>query len=1001
MAQTGGGNGGGRRRARRLAVLRSLFSRPSSAVGACVVAVFLLLLVFGPWIAPYSATQQILADARQGPTATHFFGTDHLGRDVFSRVILGTGSVVGLAGLGTVLAVVAGTLVGLVSGYRGGWLDEVLMRLFDSFLAIPALLLALLFLGALGPTRTGVALVILVVYMPIVARVVRSQVLATKSKAFVEMARLQGEPLGRILLREILPSALPALSVEAALRFSYAIFLVASLGFLGVGVGPPSPNWGLMVSEARNYATLTPWALFFPAGAIAVLVVAVNLTADGLKQSLLEPGRDRNRRGPATAVPLEPPADVEAAEALLSIRGLTVEYRQGDRWRGAVRDVSLDVEAGEVCAIVGESGSGKSTLALALLRHLSPSGRIRAGEAQLAGDDVLRLSPHALRNLRGRRVAFVPQDPQVSLNPSLRIGEQVAEQVRVHHGLGRRAAQQRVLRLLGDVDIADPPRVTASYPHQLSGGMQQRVMIAMALSGDPELLILDEPTTGLDVTTQAVVLDLLRSVIARRKAAALYVTHNLGVVAQIAQRVGVLYAGELVEEAPVENLFARPLHPYTYGLMASVPRLGELGREVVLAAMPGRIPALGEYAAECVFASRCPLAVDRCRAGRPALVRADENGRRVRCVRWEEIREQSAIPTWSVEEAAAEGAAAGGEVLVVQGLRKHFAGRRTLLSRGTPLRAVDGIDLRVEAGATLGLVGESGSGKSTLARAVAGLEFADAGELTLLGEPLSRALSERSRAQLRALQMVFQNPDEALNPYVAVGEALVRPLVRLRGTERNASRTECRRLLESVRLPGEYAQRRPEELSGGERQRVALARAFAAGPRLVILDEPTSSLDVSVQASLLNLLRALQRREGGAYLFISHDLAVVGHLADAVAVMYRGRLLEVGPTAGVFAPPYHPYTEALLASVPLADPRATQARVRLPELLGTEAGAVGCPFQARCPRKLGAVCEREDPPWRVTEGGGGLLCHIPLDELCTLQEPVFKFSGSRTCGGEG
>ncbi|MFO8034146.1 MAG: dipeptide/oligopeptide/nickel ABC transporter permease/ATP-binding protein, partial [Candidatus Bipolaricaulota bacterium] len=634
MGQTGGGSDGGRPRTRRLTGLRSLFSRPSSAVGAVMVAVFILFAVFGPWIAPYSATQQIPADAREGLSAQHFFGTDHLGRDVFSRVVLGTGSVVGLAGLGTALAVVAGTLVGLVSGYRGGWLDEVLMRLFDSFLAIPALLLALLFLGALGPTRSGVALVLLVVYMPIVARVVRSQVLATKPKAFVEMARLQGEPTPRILLREILPSALPALSVEAALRFSYAIFLVASLGFLGVGVGPPSPNWGLMVSEARHYATLTPWALFFPAGAIALLVVGVNLTADSLKQALLEPGRARGRPAVATAAPEDLwSADYEPEDALLSVRGLTVEYAQGSKWHGAVRDVNLDVRAGEVCALVGESGSGKTTLALALLRHLSPGGRIRTGVADLGGDDVLRLSGEELRRLRGRRVALVPQDPQVSLNPSLRIGEQMGEQIRVHQGVGRRAARRRVRELLSDVDISDPGRVARSYPHQLSGGMQQRVMVAMALSADPELLILDEPTTGLDVTTQAVVLDFLRSVVARRGAAALYITHNLGVVAQIAQRVTVLYAGELVEDAPVEDLFARPLHPYTHGLMAGVPRLGEAGREVALAAMPGRIPTLGEYADQCVFAPRCPLAVDLCRARRPQLEQAAA-GRWVRCVRW-------------------------------------------------------------------------------------------------------------------------------------------------------------------------------------------------------------------------------------------------------------------------------------------------------------------------------------------------------------------------------
>ncbi len=1001
MAHAGGGQAQEQRPARRPSFLRTLVARPATAIGLVLVGVFVVFALFGPWIAPYGATQQIPAAARQGPSLQHFFGTDHLGRDVFSRVVLGTGSVVGLAGLGTVLAVLSGTLVGLLSGYRGGWFDEVVMRLFDSLLAIPALLLALLFLGALGPTRTGVALVLLVVYTPIVARVVRAQVLATKPKAFVEMARLQGERLPRLLVREILPSALPALSVEAALRFSYAIFLVASLGFLGVGVGPPSPNWGLMVSEARNYATLTPWALFFPAGAIALLVVAVNLAADGLKQALLDPGHDGGR--PAVATPALPglaraPSEHNAGP-LLSLQGVTVDYAQGSRWQGAVRSVDLDVRAGEVCAVVGESGSGKTTLALALLRYLSPNGRVRAGRAMLRGDDLLRLPDGALRQLRGRRVGFVPQDPQVSLNPSHRIGTQMAEQIRAHGRLSRGAARSRALKLLGDVDIAEPQRVARSYPHQLSGGMQQRVMIAMALSTDPELLILDEPTTGLDVTTQAVVLDLLRLVIHRRDAAALYITHNLGVVAQVAHRVAVLYGGELVEDGDVDTLFAHPLHPYTHGLMASVPRLGEGGREVALAAMPGRIPELGETPEACVFAPRCPLAVEACRAAQPPLVEVEGGRRRVRCLRWDEVREGRAQLRWPVEEADEAAAEEAGTVLSVQELYKHFPGRRTLRGRTAPVRAVDRVDLTVRAGETLGLVGESGSGKSTLARVVAGLEVADSGKLTLLERRLPARLSRRDRSQLGALQMVFQNPDEALNPHFSLGETLSRPLVRLRGRRRGEAWAEGGGLLELVRLPASYMGRRPHELSGGERQRVALARAFAASPKLIVLDEPTSALDVSVQASLLNLLRALQEREGGAYLFISHDLAVVGHLADRVAVMYRGRLMELGATEAVFAPPYHPYTEALLASVPLADPQATQAKVRLPDTISQDT-ASGCPFQQRCPRKLGMLCEQEVPPWRPTETDAGILCHIALEDLCKAQGPVFRFTDRRYCAEE-
>ncbi len=985
-------------------LLGQLYRKPTSAVGASLVLLFLTLALLGPFVAPYSATQ-ISPFRSEPPSWEHPFGTDHFGRDVFSRVILGAGSILALAGVGTLLAVLLGTLFGLVSGYRGGWLDEVVMRAFDSLLAVPALLLALLLLGTIGPAKNNVMIVLVVVYTPIVARVVRSEVLGVKTKGFVESARLQGESSAHILSREILPSVLPALSVEGAMRFTYAIFLVASLGFLGVGVQPPTPNWGLMVKEARDFAGLAPWSLLFPALAISVLVVAMNLLADGLKRVLQAPTQTgtvpRALRRARARAPRSPAGN--GAEPVVALRGVTVSYFQGGRRLDAVRDVDLTVARGQTYGLVGESGSGKSTLAMALMRYLSPNGAVTRGEVAFEGDDLLARDRAGMRAVWGRRMNLVPQDPLSSLNPSIRVGEQIAEILRQQLALSRPEAERRVTALLESVQIADPERVARSYPHQLSGGMQQRVMIAMALSTDPRFLALDEPTTGLDVTTEATVLDLVRDLIRRRDTAALYISHDLGVVAGIADRVAVLYAGELVEDAATEDLYRQPLHPYTQGLLDSVPRLGQSKRAVQLTSMRGQIPSLADLPSGCVFAPRCPLAVDRCWEERPQLETPDVDGapRRVRCHRWEEVYRGTA----SAERrpvSAAEGVEErrdGLPALALRGLKKHFRFRGALLDRlkGRPtpaVRALDGVDLTIRRGETLGLVGESGSGKSTLARCVVGLEEASSGEMELLEVALPRSLSERGRQTLQQLQMVFQNPQEALNPYMTVGQTLRRTLRKLGRLSAADAQAEARRLLRLVRLGEEYVDRLPAQLSGGEKQRVAIARAFAARPELVLCDEPTSALDVSVQARILNLLNDLQRAGNSAYLFISHDLSVVGYLADVVGVIYLGRLMEVGRTEALLAPPYHPYTEALLSSIPLLDPSQREARVRVQgDIPSATDVPSGCPFHTRCPRYLGAVCKAETPPWRETGDGHRIYCHIPLDELRRIQQPIFQAEG--------
>lgn len=707
---------------------------------------------------------------------------------------------------------------------------------------------------------------------------------------------------------------------------------------------------------------------------------------------------------------------------LLQIKNLTISYRQGRRWLDAVRDFTLQIEPGQTFGLVGESGSGKSTLALAIMRYLSDNGAIRQGRIVLNDQDMATLDGDAMRALWSTQIKLVPQNPLTALNPSLRVGEQLAEAL--DPNLPNGLIQERVLELLDMVHIADPSRVAQSYPHQLSGGMQQRVMIAMALSAEPALLILDEPTTNLDVTTEAAILDLFRELIAARNTAVLFVSHNLGVVGRLCDRVAVLYAGELIEDAAVGDLYRQPLHPYTRGLLDSVPRIGESKHRMLLRPIPGHIPQLDDLPPGCVFAPRCPLAIDRCVAERPTMD-TPIDGRRVRCHRWPEIlagavsAQQEQAGAVSAQQELAEALRTNGNdngevhlavtliddadkamnavVLELNGVEKHFAVSRSLpeiLTGQKPreVRAVDGVDLKIAQGKTLGLVGESGSGKTTLARCVIGLIERSGGEICLLDIPLARDLSGRDQTMLRNLQMVFQNPDDALNPYMTVGETLRRPLMQLAGYARAEADEGVSRLLAAVKLSPSYAERLPSQLSGGEKQRVAIARAFAAQPELLLFDESVSALDVSVQASILNLLNELQRDNQSAYLFISHDLAVVSYLADEIAVIYLGHLMEVGRTQDILDPPYHPYTEALLSAIPMLDLDIQQEHIRLEGDIPSPSNIpTGCRFHTRCPRFLGDICVNQEPPWQEDENGHRIYCHIPLDELRAAQKHVFSF----------
>ncbi|MGF7130936.1 peptide/nickel transport system ATP-binding protein [Paraburkholderia sp. EB58] len=686
-----------------------------------------------------------------------------------------------------------------------------------------------------------------------------------------------------------------------------------------------------------------------------------------------------------------PAFDVSKSERTdaLTVVGLTVTYRIRGRDREVLHDISLRVRRGEAYGLVGESGCGKSTMAMATLRYLPRNGKVKAGKILIAGQDVQALDADALRTMRATAISMVYQDPGRALNPSMTIARQVAEAFEAA-GATRSDALTRTLEMLRRVRIAAPERVMDSYPHQLSGGMQQRVVIAMALASNPALLILDEPTTGLDATVEAEVLDLVAQLRKELGTAVLFISHNLAVIGRMCERVGVLYAGKLVEEGATQDVFARPRHPYTVGLLRCLPTSGRSKTLERLDTIAGQLPAPGSITQGCIYADRCRLADDRCRrdAPPPHRVAAAHGDQMSRCHYHERAMElprataDTPSPRASVGDAApAQAAAPGTLVLRAERVSKTFH------VSGVALKAVDDVSLDLATGETLGLVGESGSGKTTLAKLMLGLLSPDAGSiLELDGMPLPARVTRRNDEQVKSLQIVFQNPDSALNRSHSVKRLIGRALSRLAALRGAAQDERLAALTAAVRLPNRYLGARTRQLSGGLKQRVAIARAFAGEPRVVVCDEPTSALDVSVQASILNLLADLQRERGTSYVFISHDLHVVRYLSDRIAVLYLGRLLEIGPAAAVFDGPHHPYTEALLSSAPALDAAPHGERIRLSgEVPSAAAPPSGCVFHTRCPRKLGAVCEQQDPPFIDAGDGHRIRCHIPIQDLRTLQ----------------
>ena len=676
------------------------------------------------------------------------------------------------------------------------------------------------------------------------------------------------------------------------------------------------------------------------------------------------------------------------SDTAIELQDLEIAYRVRGVDRRVLRGVSFAISQGESYGLVGESGCGKTTAAFAIMRYLPRNAKILNGSIRLNGEDMLEMGGGKVRRLHATTLSMVYQNPASALNPSIRVGPQLAEVFELL-GVSSEDALHQSEAMLHKVQISDPQRVMRRYPHQLSGGMQQRVVIAMALAKNPTLLILDEPTTGLDATVEAEVLDLIAALRQEFGTSVLFISHNLAVIAKMCERVGVLYAGRVVEEGVAQEVFRDPRHPYTVGLLRCIPRGGVRKDETALDTIPGFLPRLGANLPGCVFEPRCGLAKEICREQEPELYPVG-NGRASRCHFHDRAHE---LPRVAPVRLPAAQTANGQPLLEVAN------GSKTFKQEGQDVQALVDVSLLVRPGEVLGLVGESGSGKTTLARVLLGLTAPDEGSaLEMDGEPLAGKVEKRTREQVRSLQIVFQNPDGALNRRHSVRRIVGRALEKLLGLKGRQRDERAVELAESVRFDQALMGAKPAQLSGGLKQRVAIARAFAGEPRIVLCDEPTSALDVSVQAAILNLLVELQTQKGVSYIFISHDLGVVRYISDRIAVMYLGRLQEVGDAETVFGGPHHPYTEALLSAVPNIEGEE-RTRIRLEGEIPSAANPPsGCVFHTRCPRFLGEICVQEEPPLAEVEPGHLMRCHIPVEELRRLQaeEPARAQSKTTT-----
>ncbi|MFC7398081.1 dipeptide ABC transporter ATP-binding protein [Chelatococcus sp. GCM10030263] len=669
-------------------------------------------------------------------------------------------------------------------------------------------------------------------------------------------------------------------------------------------------------------------------------------------------------------------------DPLLDVKDLRIEFRGKSDTVVAVPGLSFRVKPGESYGLVGESGCGKSTTAMAIMGYLGSTGVIARGSIRFEGKELVGAGAKELRSVRGRRIAMVYQDPMSALNPVKTIGAQLAEVPLLHLGVGRREAMEMAAAMLGDVRLPDAGDMLKRYPHQLSGGQQQRVVIAMALLARPSLLLLDEPTTGLDVTVEAAVIDLIAELRRRYSTSLLFISHNLGLIAETCDRVGIMYSGEMVEEGVTGDLFRNPRHPYTQGLIDCIPDIDSDKRSRVLRAIPGHIPLPQERPAGCLFAPRCSgFTKGLCDAPALDLERADED-HLVRCARWQVMERPAAVAPKEADHSDKQA-----DAITLSEVTKAYR-----LPAQKTLKANESVSFSARKAEIVALVGESGCGKSTLARIVSGLDRATSGAIRMAGENIAELEArDRPRRLLQSVQMIFQNPDSTLNPSHSAAHSIRRSIKKF-GVRKGKAAIEqrVRELLAMVRLSPALADRKPSQLSGGQKQRIAIARAFAADPSLIVADEPVSALDVSVQAAVVTLLLDIQKEKHTTMLFISHDLALVRHVADRVVVMYLGKVMEQGAVEEVFGGGTHPYTEALISAIRSPNPdEVPRERIRLsgetPSPVNVPAG---CRFATRCHRKVGAVCDTVPPPTRKMSDTHEIACHIEEAQL-RVEPPVY------------
>lgn len=681
---------------------------------------------------------------------------------------------------------------------------------------------------------------------------------------------------------------------------------------------------------------------------------------------------------------------------ILEIDKLSISFFTRLREIPAVMDFSVTVQPGETVGLVGESGCGKSTVALGVMQDLGKNGRIVGGSIKFKGRDLGEMSDEELRDVRGNEIAMIYQEPMASLNPAMKIGKQLMEVPMIHEGISENEAYDRALQVVTDVKLPDPARILGSYPHQLSGGQQQRIVIAMALMSKPALLILDEPTTALDVTVEAAIVELVRDLGKKYGTSMLFISHNLGLVLETCDRICVMYSGEAVERGSIKDVFDEMQHPYTQALFRSIPLPGADKNARPLVAIPGNFPLPHERPNGCNFGPRCDyFEAGRCDQGDILMEDVAGNDRHAtRCLRYQEIDWNAPITVGEQKEKGE----IGDVVLKMDNLKKYYEVSANALFGGANKKVVkanETLSFEARESETLAIVGESGCGKSTFAKVLMGLETATDGEILLDNQSIGNTpIEERDTKTVADVQMVFQNPFDTLNPSMTVGRQIIRALEIFKIGKNEAERkNRMLELLDLVKLPREFANRMPRQLSGGQKQRVGIARAFSGGARIVVADEPVSALDVSVQAAVTDLLMEIQREEKTTLLFISHDLSIVRYLSDRVMVMYLGHVVELGTTDQVFAPPYHPYTEALLSAVPIADTSIEKKHIVLDgDIPSAMNPPPGCPFQTRCRWKAevpGGLCDTEVPPVRVLEGNHQVKCHLSDAKLAEM-EPVIK-----------